>query len=477
MRVLFANSAGSYPNQFPPLGLLYLASVVREDGHQVSFYDLGALNSSRKLLREQLRTFSPEVVAISLYTTQIESAMSTIEMIKSIVPECIIVVGGPHVSALPGDTIATNKFVDFEVVGEGEETIIELIRALKGGDNNFSGIAGICFRSKNEIVKNEPRGYIQDLDKIPFPAHDLMKPFKYSYDKFANGKKVGIIISSRGCPYQCTFCNKAVFGSRYRRRSPANVINEIQAQKDILGIDEVYFVDDLFVTNAKWLDEFLHMYKRAHPGLPWKCLGRVDQVDEKMYWRMRDAGCFLVQFGIESGNNEVLKKIGKRITKEKAIAAITAAKRARLNCATYFIFGHPGDTYKTVSETIQFALELNADVCHFFVLVPFPGTDNYKLLPVELQKAWNRIQYYHKDQYPISLCELSPEELFKLEKQARYEFYGRWAYFVANVLNFKKPIKINAIKCIGSTVFFAIKAYLGFTEKRIMPKIEKKASA
>lgn len=477
MRVFLVNSPGDYPNQFPPLGLLYLASMTRSAGHEVSFYDLGASNAVRDDFRKQARTFAPDLFGISVYTTQIENTLSLLREIRSLFPEAKILVGGPHVSALPGETLRDSPEVDIEIVGEGEQTLVELLEFYSGKRSALSAIAGIRYREADRIVQTPDREQIRDLDTIPFPAFDLMAKFTYLYDKFAVGKRVGITVTSRGCPYNCTFCNKAVFGNRYRRRTPHNVIAELKLQKELLGIDEVYFVDDLFVTNPAWLEIFFSEYNNSGLHLPWKCLGRVDQVEEPIYKKMKERGCFLVQFGIESGDNEMLTKIKKNITTGEAAAAVAVAQRAGLNVATYFILGHPGDTYQTVLRTIDFAIALNPDVCHFFVLVPFPGTQNYRYLPDELKRSWSRIRYYHKGQYPISLCELSPEELYRLEKQARYSFYGRIGYFMKNVLSFKSPLKITFTKGAAFCAFFPIKLLLSLLGKNVVHAVRKRTKS
>jgi len=477
MKLFLVNSSGDYPNQFPPLGLLYLASAAREAGHMVSFYDLGAANAVQEHFYRRAEAFAPELFGVSVYTTQIDNTIALFRDLHTKFPHAKILAGGPHVSALPGEILKDCPEVDVEVVGEGERTLCEVLEFFEKKRSSLKEINGICYRGDSGIVQTAPRDHIANLDSIPYPAYDLIKECSYSYDKFAYGRRVGITISSRGCPYNCTFCNKAVFGNRYRRRSPENVVAEIQFQKELLGIDEIYFVDDLFVTNQNWLDAFFTVYKKSGLNLPWKCLGRVDQVDEPVYKRMKEHGCFLVQFGVESGDNEMLKKIRKNITVEKVSRAVTAAQRAGLNVAAYFILGHPGDTYRTVMRTIDFAIALNPDICHFFVLVPFPGTHNYRSLPEELKHSWNRIRYYHKGHYPISMCDLSPEELYHLEKQARYSFYGRITYFTHNILSFRRPFKVTITKCTAFGAFLMANLLLSLLGRNIVSKIRNKANA
>lgn len=469
-KLFFINSPGDYPNQYPPLGMLYLVSIARQEKHEAFLYDLGAGNASYDSFIEEINSIKPDFLCFSIYTTNLEKSIEIINKAKKLLPDSRVIVGGPHISALPTQTMAECPAIDFEVFGEGEITFAELINTLDSG-KQVSDIDGLCFRDGEKIIQNKPRERIKDLDSIPFPAYDVIKRFKYSYDKFANGHKVGVASSSRGCPYNCTFCNKSVFGNKYVRRSPQNLIEELQMQKEVLEIDEIYFVDDLFVTDQNWLDTFMDLYKKSGLKMLWKCLGRVDQVEESTYVKMKDAGCFLLQFGVEAGDEEILKSIRKGITIEKAARAVKSCQKAGINAATFFILGHPGETYQTVIKTIQAARQINADICHIFVLVPFPGTYNYQFVPDEMKKNWASIRYYHKNGYPISLCQLKPEELYLLEKQARYEFYGRFEYFFRNVLSFKSPLKITIIKGGASFVFFLKKCFLALTGKRVYSKI------
>jgi len=475
MNIFFLNTPGDYPNQFPPLGLLYLASICRKAGHAVFLYDLGAHNADHAECMAEIATSGAQLLCLSIYTTQITRAIALINEIKTAHSNLKVVVGGPHISALPTHTMKSCTAIDYEVFGEGELTLLELIDAIVK-NSSFENIDGLCFRKGDGYIQNGARQRVTDLDTFPYPAVDLIVRFRYSYDKFAYGKKVGVTVSSRGCPYNCTFCNKAVFGNKYTRRSPENLIEELKEQKRILGIDEIYFVDDLFVTNEEWLNKFIDLYRKSGINLPWKCIGRVDQVNDDMYKDMRSAGCFLVQFGVETGDEAILKSIRKGIKFEMVHRALAACKKAGINTAAFFIIGHPGETAATALKTIERAQDFNADICHFFVLVPFPGTYNYQFLSDDLKEDWDRIRYYHKEQYPISLCAIDPETLFRIEKQARYEYYGRLRYFLANPCALRYPFKLSVIKAGASVVYFFIKLLLTLQGKRVIFKLRKQAA-
>ena len=452
MKVYFLNINNDYPNQYPPIGLLSLAAVCEEKGHEVFLYDLGAKNANYEEFIYEFCSIQPDVICCSVYTTNFLMTLSVLDHLKKIKSNLIIIVGGPHVSALPGSLVKNYSFINYEVIGEGEESLIDLL----GGIIIPSSIKGIVYReSFGSIAMTEKRERIKDLRELPLPKIDLIKRFIYSRDKFSMGKRVGAIITSRGCPYNCTFCNKAVFGNTYTRKSTGSVIAEILNQIEVLGIDEINFVDDLFCTDKKWINNFISLLRCYNIKLPWKCTGRVNSLDEYYYEKIKQAGCFMIQFGVETGDETILKSIKKRIKHHEVESTIAACKRVGLNTATYYIIGHPGETHTTAKKTIDFAKHINTDVAHFFVLVPFPGTENYNLVDPELRDDWSRIRYYHNYGLPISLCEISPEELKKYELSAKISYYSR-ILFLKNC--FRKPYKLSLIK---------ISAFVWFTLKRV----------
>ncbi|MBN1294354.1 MAG: cobalamin-dependent protein [Candidatus Latescibacteria bacterium] len=471
MKVYFLNPSGDYPNGYPPLGLLYLVSICKKYGHSVYFYDLAAKNSDIGKFENELESICPDILCVSVYTTGLNNTMKLLAEIKNKYPKLKIIVGGPHVSALPESLIEKYNAIDYEVIGEGEKTIIELLESIKNGTPAVL-VKGISYRSVSGIIRTGNRERITNLDTIPFPAVDVIRRFKYGYDKISVGKRVGLIITSRGCPYNCTFCHKGTFGNKYTRRSPVNVIEEVIHQYCLLEVDEFYFVDDLFVTDEKWMIEFIERYNKTGLGLPWKCLGRVDHGSESLYRKMKEAGCFLIQFGVETGNEQIMKNIRKNIRFDQVEESINICKKAGINSATFFTIGHEGENEKTALDTIRFAQKLNADVCHFFTVSPYPGTANYNLLSEKEKIDWDKISYYHtKDRLPISISNLSPLQILQYQKNARFEFYGRLK-FLLNIINSRGPIKITMIKLAIFTVSMAYKIYLGVTMKRVVPIFE-----
>lgn len=438
MKVLFIQPGlENMENCFPPIGLLYLASVARRHRYDVDVYDASARGLSMSNALEYVTDNKPDVYAVSLYTLGLIETLKFVKHVKSSIPHCICIVGGPHATALPEYTMKECESIDYLVFGEGEQTLIELLNSIQNQSDPLE-IRGICFRKNNKIIKNEPRSLISNLDEIPFPAHDLIEKHGYEYYRrlLTLGKKVGSIITSRGCPFKCTFCFKATFGKSYRQRSPQNVVREMKWQMDEFGIDEIHFLDDIFTLKRDWLYEFLSELEKNHIEVPWRCLVRVDSLKEEDFIKMKQHGCYQVEIGIESGNDQVLKDIRKHITTLQAEKAFRWTRKAGLTTLAFFMFGHRLDTYKTIKQTLSFAKKISPDVCGFAVLLPFPGTTVYdSFLPEEIRYDWSRFPgYYDRHNLPISICSLSAKELQQFGQQADAEVYGRIGFLLRNVL-------------------------------------------
>lgn len=443
MSILLINPSGGYHHEYPPLGLLYIASFLRELGRSVCFFDEGALEDPGDSFWEVFTGFRPKYVGLTLYTTNLSRAYRIIERIRELAPKTIIIVGGPHATALPEYTLQECPQIDFLVAGEGEVTLKELLEDLDAGGDG-KNIRGLYVRPQDvdsESVFTGARDYIEDLDALPLPAHDLVDLQAYQKNPISLGKRVGVIITSRGCPYNCKFCNKAVFRSVTRRRSPMSVINEIRWLVDHTAIDEVYFQDDLFALDRRWLEEFTGLLKQNNFQIPWRMLARVDILKEDDFRKLKDAGCYLVQFGVESGNDEILKDINKQITTEQVISAFAMARRQGLQTYGFFIFGHRQDTCQTIVQSLELAKEIHCDFTSFFLLVPFPGTDVYSFLPDDARHDWKRIQYmnWNKELEPLSICSIPGRELKLFEDQVNMEYFGRIAYLWHNVFSCAKP--------------------------------------
>jgi len=465
MSILLINPSGGYHHEYPPLGLLYLASYLRNSGRTVSFFDEGSLQNPDDTFLKLLKEICPKYVGLSLYTTNISRAYEIIGRIREISHDVIIIAGGPHATALPEYTLKECPQIDFLAAGEGEETLKELLDDLDAGGNgvNVRGLYCQCRSSDADPVFTGTREYIANIDVLPMPAHDLVDLDVYQKNPISRGTRVGVIITSRGCPYNCTFCNKAVFRSVTRRRSPLNVINEIEWLISNSSIDEIYFQDDLFALDRQWLIEFTRLLRQHEIKLPWRMLARVDILKDDDYRNLREAGCYLIQFGVESGNDDILKDINKQITTQQVINAFAMARKYRFQTYGFFIFGHRLDNYETIMQTFDLAKKLRCDFTSFFLLVPFPGTNVYSCLPADARHDWKRIQYmnWNKELEPLSICSVPGTALKQIEEQAGMEYFGRINYLLHNIFS-GNDIKLIRLKfrwflsaCIQKLLFIA----------------------
>ncbi len=406
-----------------------------------------------------VKSFKPDVCGFSLYTGGLLHQYGTIKKIKELFRDCLIIVGGPHASALPERTMQECEDIDFLIHGEGEITVGKLIDALKSSKPPYE-IDGICYRRDGKIIKNKSRELIASLDDIPFPAYDLIfdNSYKYHNRRMQTGNKVAAIITSRGCPWKCSFCYKAIFGSRYRRRSPQNVVEEIKILIGKYGVDDIMFVDDLFAVNEQWLREFCDELESNNVNICWKCLGRVDTLSVDNMRMMKEHGCYGIEFGVESGNEAVLQDINKKITLSRIKKTFREAKEEGLLTNAFLIFGNRLDTHETILQTMRLVKDIRPDFCGFAVLLPFPGTEVYELLDEKIKFNWEAFNGYYGYKHMISLCSVSPADLQRYGRQAAAEYYGTISYLFRNIMLSKNPFKV---KCY-QTLFFGYYAIFNF---------------
>lgn len=426
MKILFINPPSYkfkfYRNEYPPLGIGYLASTCIQTGHDVDILDLGVLDYSIKEIVKYITEYKPDYCSFTLYTVNLLNTYDIINTVKTQC-NCKIIVGGPHATIFPERTMTECQSIDYLIKGEGEYTIVELL-----SDTHNYLVKGLYYRKSNEIMHTPPRQLITDLNSIPFVNRTLFEKYDYSFDELRISKQVAPIIAGRGCPYNCTFCaSKALWGTSFRMRSPKNVIAEI---KEIVatGITEFYFEDDLFTLKQKWVTKFCQMLIQKQINISWKALSRADTIDLKTLKLMKATGCHTIQFGVESGSDKILKSISKKVDKNTIRLAFKLAKQAGLNTHAFFMFGHEHDTEITINETLDFANELNSDFISFFVLVPFPGTYNYDKLLEPTKYNWSRFAYYHDNVKPLSICHVTPDQLIEYELKAYRNYFLRFGY-------------------------------------------------
>lgn len=390
MKIILINppplfSDGSFnpiQNYYPPLGLLYIAAVLEKAGYEVSICDASVNNMSFEQIRKELHE-DYNIIGITTFSGTRESAYLCASIAKERNRGAIVVLGGPHVTFLPEVTLRELPFVDIVVRGEGESTFLELVQRISTG-KSYEDVKGISFRNGNGVPCSNPdRETIDNLDLLPLPARHLVPMSKYfkasPKQQFCLKMPATTVITSRGCPGNCIFCSTpGMWGRRVRRRTPENVIKEIEYLHKEYGINDIFFMDDTFTLNKKWVMRFCDGLIQSKTGISWRCLGRVDTVDADFLTAMKKAGCYHVNYGIESGSAKTQKLIQKHITIEQATEAIKLTKEAGLFVGADFIIGFPDETEEDIEQT--FLLIKKLPLNNFALNVPwiFPGTALYR---------------------------------------------------------------------------------------------------
>ena len=360
----------------PPLGLCYLAGILRKDGHQVKILDANLLGFSQEEVLKKIKEETPGLIGLYATTLGINGAEELAKKIKQSFAKITVVIGGPHISGYGKDTLICPHF-DFGIIGEGEISLSELVRCIENGGKDFSGLKGLVYRKEGRIIQNEARELIADLDSLPFPARDLLPDLKKYHPKkmFYNKLPLVHIFTSRGCPFQCTFC-QTPFGKKARFHSAEYVADEIELLVKKFGAKEIKINDDTFNLVEERVLKIFDILKKKGINIGWACNLRVDTVKSKRFFEeIKKRGCWLVGFGLESGNQKVLDVLKKKITLEQARQVTGWARESGLKVQASFIIGNPTDTEETIRQTIDFARSLPLHYPSFAFMTPFPGTE------------------------------------------------------------------------------------------------------
>jgi len=352
------------------LGLLYIASVVRDKGIDVRMYDSQAEHNSFRELKDILKEYKPDIVGITIATPTRFDCFRSARMVKSINRNTLVVAGGPHLSTTSLDTLENIKDIDIAVMGEGEYTFLELCETiLRGG--SLDKIEGIAFRKGRDVIINPRRSRIDSLDSLPFPARDFMSRYRtkdksrYYYDiQMPDGEIVKMsntsIITGRGCPFNCLFCAAPeIWGRKTKLRSLENVISEIKHLKEAYNVTGFRFCDDTFNISKKRVIDICNLILKERLSITWHCHLRADNVDKETVKLMKEAGCYIVSLGVESGSQSILDNvIDKRIKLEKVKEVIKWCDELNIKRSCNFIYSLPGETREDVNKTLAFMEEL-----------------------------------------------------------------------------------------------------------------------
>jgi radical SAM superfamily enzyme YgiQ (UPF0313 family) len=404
-----------------PLGLAYIAAVLKREGYEVKILDLDVEKEDPVRVCEELQ---PSIVGITCTTPTFNLVSKLCEEIKSNF-STTTVVGGAHPSSVP-ELVIKDENIDIIIRGEGELTMLELVDNIENNNKNFSKIKGIAFKKNKKIIQTPQRELIKDLDTLPFPARDLLPLEKYPSHIYSLKEPGVSMITSRGCPYNCTFCCKNVFGRTFRGRSAKNVVDEMEEIIEKYKAREILIVDDTFTLSKDRTINICKEIVSREIDIPWFTPNgtRADDLDEETIRWVKKAGCHCLFFGVESGSQKIVDRIKKGIKLEKIEKTVKLCKKYEINVGLFFMIGLPDETERDIKKTIKFAKKLEPDIVKFGVTVPLPNT--------ELFEEWDRkgfIRDYNFKNYfwhsqPVFETEyLSAEQIINFYKQAYREFY------------------------------------------------------
>lgn len=492
MSILLINppfcSSSSSDDLFPPLGLACIAAVIREKGHNVSIFD-ASINKKQKVrkigrgywygknweeIKEEIRKYKFDAVGIGcFFSMRFPYALNVAKIIKKIDKNIPIIIGGIHATAEPREVLK-NKEIDYVVIGEGEQTIIDLIKAMhKNSKKDLKKIDGLGYKINGKILINPKTRYIHDLDSLPLPARDLLDMEYYIASKGfrwdLGDKKQTSVITSRGCPNRCTFCNMHMINGRiYRGRSAKNVVDEIEELIKQYGIEELSFEDDNLTFDRERILNICKEIISRGIKIKWNTPNGVSAkvLDEEVLRYMKKSGCVSINLGIESGDPVILNKVIKKgLSLEKVKEVVWLCKKIGLIVNGYFIIGMPGETKESINNSIKFANSIPLDKIALFFATPFPGTELYeqclknKYISEDYHQQITHKSFILFDKPLIETPLMSKEELLK----ARRKFF---LSFLMNKFRKNKRefffLPISFIKNPGfrKKVFVAIKRYI-----------------
>lgn len=415
--------AGAWTAIWTPLSLAYCAAVLREDGCEVLLTDAIVEEVSFADVRKIASDFRPDAVIINAVTPSIVSDLSTADHIKDACPGAKVAAIGIHGTAVPEDTLGLNPRVDFVVRGEPEIVVRNLCRAIRDGAD-ASSVKGLSFVRDGKFIHTENEAPIQDLDTLPLPAYDLIKTEKYLLP--FSSKRFLLIATGRGCNFGCTFCADHVYyGRKVRLRTPARIAEELKHWKDTLGIRDFLFWSESFTLNRDFACDVAREIIAKKLDVDWVCNSRVDNVDDEMLSLFKKAGCTMIGYGVESGNEEILRNMNKRTTLQQIIDGVNLTKKNGIEVVAHTIIGFPGETEKDILQTIRFVKNLAIDFAQFYCAVPFPGSALYK---EAREKGWiasDDWRMFEQNFSVIKVDGMSPEKIMKLRNRAYRVFYMR----------------------------------------------------
>jgi len=414
-----------------PLSLLYIATFLNKYGHNVEVLDCEAEGISLDELEMIFKIKQPDVVGVAMLTAMYSQSLGVCKLAKKVNPRIKVLVGGSHPTLRPKGTVAENDCIDVAAVGEAEITILDILAAFEG-KKPLSDVKGIVFRDNGLIVQTEDRPKVQDLDFFPIPDRSLINLQLYHPSvSYYRQLPAYTMMTTRGCPYRCTFCATAKTG--YRMHSIPRVIKEMTMLVEKYGAKEILIRDDTFTLNRQRTIDLCNAIIKAglNDVVSWDCITRADRVDLELLKKMREAGCWGMHFGVEGGTQELIDSIHKDTTIETIKRAFNDCKKVGIETRGYFIIGLPGSTKEDDLATIEFAKEANPDWAQFTLCTPYPGTELFEQVHQDTSERghnWDDYQTwsgFSEHELVWTPGGRSSDELKELQRRALKEFYFR----------------------------------------------------
>ena len=411
----------------PPTDLMYLAAVAEQEGFEAKIVDY----SQGGDLEKDLKEFKPDYLVANVATPTFKNDISIMTIAKEICPDIVTIAKGAAFLTVAFEVMYFQKDLDIIICGEPEETLKEIVRG-----NPFESIKGIYYRDDVRVKFTGARPFIEDLDNLPFPARHLVD--NNLYRRPDNNKVQAVIKVSRGCPFHCFFCLATpVSGAKVRKRSPENIVAEIRECVEKYGITNFVFWSDIFNIDKDWTMNLCQKIIDSGLNITWSANTRADTADEEMAQKMYESGCRLVSIGVESGSQEMLDKIGKKITLDDVRLTVKIFKKAGIKIYNYFVIGLPWEDEDTVEDTIDFAIELDSDFISFYTATPLPGTRFYDYAKenklIDSDTSFSSAYFYPS----VNTHYLSKDKVFELHKKAVKRFYLRPSFIFKTLIGIK----------------------------------------
>lgn len=446
-------------SMYNSIGLGSLAAVALEAGHDVKVVECEALGYNYEDLAREVAAYSPDLVGLQTFCTTIDRCHKCARVVKKVNPGTPVVMGGVQVSLFPDESLQTPE-VDYVCVGEGENALLNLMSYLEG-KMPISKVLGISYKEGGgttfTIRHNPPQPLIEDLDSLPYPARHLFPIHAYHSAAQLRGRKTLHLMSSRGCPYRCSYCTSHMtFGKTHRWSSTEKVMGEIHELKSKFGVDGLQFYDETFTMNRARVVKLMNTMIEQKLDTPWTCFTRVNLVDKELLELMARAGCYQIFYGIESGVQRLLDLIKKDHTLDQARNAVKLTREAGIETVAAFMLTLPTETAVETEQTIQFGLEIDPDYVYWLTTTPYPGTPLYDTAlsgGTIINSDWQHYTVFNDIVYVPNGRE--PEEIKKKLRSAYRRFYLRPSYLARRMKSFAKlpPKKLAGLLTSGSRMF------------------------